>query len=159
MEIIWRRAALNDLEAIREFIAQDNPRAATRIFAAIKAAIDPLADHPNLGRPGRVEGTRELIVAYLPYIVVYRVAEGVVRVLAVIHTSRQWPRRFCPAVNAASSAGAGVPAATHRRQLGLRPGQMPDDGRRRRADRRDRQRLLLPRAVERNLRHRRHRRL
>ena len=94
MEIIWRRAALNDLEAIREFIAQDNPRAATRIFAAIKAAIDPLADHPNLGRPGRVEGTRELIVANLPYIVVYRVAEGVVRVLAVIHTSRQWPRRF-----------------------------------------------------------------
>lgn len=94
MEIIWRRSALNDLESIREFIAQDNPRAATHVHAAIKAAIDPLADHPSLGRAGRVEGTRELIVAGLPYIVVYRAAEDIVRILAVIHTSRQRPRRF-----------------------------------------------------------------
>jgi addiction module RelE/StbE family toxin len=94
MRIIWRRAALNDLEAIREFIAQDNPQAAMRVRAAIRAAVDPLANYPNLGRTGRVDGTRELIVVDLPYIVVYRVAEDTVRILAVIHTSRQWPRRF-----------------------------------------------------------------
>jgi addiction module RelE/StbE family toxin len=94
MEIIWRRTALNDLEAIREFIAQDNPGAAARIYAAVRAAVDPLANYPNLGRAGRVEGTRELIIAGLPYIVAYRVVENQIRILSVIHTSRQWPRRF-----------------------------------------------------------------
>ena len=94
MRIIWRRAALNDVESIREFIAQDNPGAATRVQAAIRAAVDPLANHPNLGRAGRVDGTRELVVVDLPYIIVYRLHEGAVRILAVIHTSRQWPRRF-----------------------------------------------------------------
>jgi toxin ParE1/3/4 len=94
MEIIWRRAALNDLEAIREFIAQDDPAAAARVRAAIRAVVDPLANYPNLGRAGRVEGTRELIIAGFPYIVAYRVAEKQVRVLSIIHTSRQWPRRF-----------------------------------------------------------------
>jgi toxin ParE1/3/4 len=94
MRIIWRRAALNDLEAIREFIAQDNPQAATRVHAAVRTAVDPLASYPNLGRAGRVDGTRELIVVDLPYVIVYRVLEDTVRILAVIHTSRQWPRRF-----------------------------------------------------------------
>jgi len=94
MRIIWRRAALGDLEAVREFIAQDNPPAATRVHSAIRAAVDPLANYPNVGRAGRVDGTRELALSRLPYIIVYRVAEDTVRILAVIHTSRQWPRRF-----------------------------------------------------------------
>lgn len=94
MEIIWRRAALGDLEAIREFIAQDNPAAAARVRGAIRTAVERLADYPNLGRAGRIDGTRELFVAGLPYIVAYRVAEGEVRVLSVIHAARQWPRRF-----------------------------------------------------------------
>ena len=94
MEIIWRRSALNDLEAIHEFIAQDNPEAALRVRRAIRIAIDRLAQHPNLGRAGRVEGTRELIISNAPYIVSYRIVEGQIRILAILHTSRQWPRRF-----------------------------------------------------------------
>ena len=94
MEIIWRASALNDLEAVREFIVQDNPRAAARVLTTIRAAVDRLGQHPGLGRAGRVEGTRELIVSNAPYIVAYRVVENQVRILAVIHTSRQWPRRF-----------------------------------------------------------------
>jgi toxin ParE1/3/4 len=94
MEIVWRASALNDLEAIREFIAQDNPRAAARVLLAIRIAIDRLGRHPSLGRAGRVEGTRELIISNAPYIVAYRVGENQVRILAIIHTSRQWPRRF-----------------------------------------------------------------
>jgi toxin ParE1/3/4 len=93
MEIIWRASALNDLEAVREFIVQDNPRAAARVLTTIRAAVDRLGQHPGLGRAGRVEGTRELIVSNAPYIVAYRVVENQVRILAVIHTSRQWPRR------------------------------------------------------------------
>ena len=94
MEILWRAAALNDLEAIRDFIAQDNPQAAARVRTAIRTAVDRLAQYPEFGREGRVPGTRELIVATAPYIVAYRIAEDQVRILAVIHTSRQWPRRF-----------------------------------------------------------------
>lgn len=94
MRIIWRRAALADLVSIRDFIAQDDPQAAVRVATAIRAAIDPLATYQSLGRAGRVDGTRELVVADLPYVIVYRVAQDTVRILAVIHTARQWPRRF-----------------------------------------------------------------
>jgi toxin ParE1/3/4 len=94
MEIVWRRTALNDLETIREFIAQDNPEAATRVRDTIRTAIDRLARHPRLGRAGRVEGTRELIISNAPYIVAYRVVEDQLRILAILHTSRRWPRRF-----------------------------------------------------------------
>ena len=94
MEIIWRRAALNDLRSIHEFIAQDDARAAARVRAAIRTAVGSLADHPNFGRAGRVEGTRELVIAGFPYIVAYRVVDDRVRILAVIHTSRQWPARL-----------------------------------------------------------------
>ena len=94
MEIIWRRVALRDLASIHDYIAQDNPAAATRVRATIRYAVAALSEHPYLGRAGRVEGTGELIIGSFPYIVAYRVAEETVRVLAVIHTSRQWPRRF-----------------------------------------------------------------
>jgi addiction module RelE/StbE family toxin len=94
MEIIWGTSALNDLEAIREFIAEDNPHAAARVLTAIRVAVDRLDHHPSLGRAGRVEGTRELIISNAPYIVAYRVVENEVRILAIIHTSRRWPRRL-----------------------------------------------------------------
>jgi toxin ParE1/3/4 len=94
MEIVWRASALNDVEAIREFIEQDNPHAAARVLTAIRDAVNRLGRHPSLGRAGRVEGTRELIISNAPYIVAYRVVEDQVRILAVIHASRQWPRRL-----------------------------------------------------------------
>jgi len=94
MEIIWRAAAIRDLGAIREFIAKDDPKAADRVRRAIRTAVERLAAHPNLGRAGRVEGTRELVISGTPYIVAYRVAEGSLRILAVIHGSRQWPDRI-----------------------------------------------------------------
>jgi len=53
MEIIWRASALNDLEAVREFIVQDNPRAAARVLTSIHAAVGRLGQHPGLGRAGR----------------------------------------------------------------------------------------------------------
>lgn len=94
LEIIWRRSTLNDLAALRAFIAQDNPQAAARVLATIRAATERLAVHPHLGRSGRVEGTRELIISGTPYIAAYRVVEDQIRILAVIHTSRQWPQRL-----------------------------------------------------------------
>lgn len=94
MPIIWRRSALNDLKTIRAFIAQENTTAAEGVSSAIRTAVIRLAQFPDLGRPGRADSTRELPVPHTPYIVAYRVAEGRVRILAIIHTSRQWPQRL-----------------------------------------------------------------
>lgn len=69
MDIVWRRMALDDLEAARRYIAEHNPGAAARVHGAILASVGRLATHPNLGRPGRVVDTRELAVPGTPYIV------------------------------------------------------------------------------------------
>ena len=83
MDIVRRRMALDDLEAARRYIAEHNPRAAARVHAAIVISVGRLADHPGLGRPGRVHGTRELVVPRTPYIVAYTVIETQVMILSV----------------------------------------------------------------------------
>jgi toxin ParE1/3/4 len=82
------------LDAEAEYISRDNPAAAQRIMAAIEGAVGLLARHPGLGRAGRVEGTRELVLAGTPYIVPYRVREGTVEILRVFHAARKWPPKF-----------------------------------------------------------------
>jgi addiction module RelE/StbE family toxin len=93
MLVRWTRRALADLDEIQDFIAEDSPRAAYEVARDIAAGADGLADHPHLGRAGRVRGTRELVIAHLPYIVVYRVTDQV-EVLAVVHMARDWPEQF-----------------------------------------------------------------
>lgn len=94
MEIVWRRMALDDLESARRYIAEHNPRAAARAHSAILTYVGRLANHPNLGRPGRVEETRELVIPRTPYIVAYAVIEEQVMILSVMHHARKWPERF-----------------------------------------------------------------
>ena len=94
MTIHWTRPALADLEAIGDFIARDNPVAANRIAVGLVASVDALRDHPNLGRPGRLTGTRELIVAGTPYVVPYRVLGEDLEILAFFHGARRWPGAF-----------------------------------------------------------------
>ncbi|TMJ57418.1 MAG: type II toxin-antitoxin system RelE/ParE family toxin, partial [Alphaproteobacteria bacterium] len=90
MEITWRRIALSDLEDMRRHIAQENPAAGARIRAAIRNAVERLADHPYLGRSGRVEGTRELVIAGTPFIASSLIGSG----SSQLSMSRQWPERF-----------------------------------------------------------------
>jgi len=94
MEIIWREVALDSLERARAYIAPDNPAAAARVRERILRAVRNLADMPNMGRPGRVEDTRELIVSGTPYIVAYTVLDNQVIILAVQHGTQEWPDRF-----------------------------------------------------------------
>lgn len=94
MEIVWRPTALEDLEQARHYIAEHNPRAAVRLWARILNSVERLGVLPGLGRPGRIEDTRELVVPCTPYIVAYTVIGDQVMILSVIHTSRQWPDRF-----------------------------------------------------------------
>ncbi len=90
LPIVWRMAALTDLAAIVQHIAERNPLAARRMKDLIEAAVLPLAEHPYLYKSGRVPGTREL-VAHPNYLVVYRVAADRIEVVAVIHARQQFP--------------------------------------------------------------------
>jgi len=91
MQIRWQDDAINDLLQVRRFIAMDNPSAAARVADRIRSAVPKLADQPGLGRPGRVPGTRERVLAEIPYIIAYRVEENSLVILRVLHTSRKWP--------------------------------------------------------------------
>lgn len=61
------------------------------MVAVIESRAAVLADHPDIGRPGREDGTRELVLSGAPYILPYRVRDGRIEILAVFHTSRAWP--------------------------------------------------------------------
>ena len=90
MRLIWTRPASADRKEIREYIAQDNPAAALALDELISEKASRLVDHPGLGRPGRIAGTREL-VAHQNYILIYDTAGDLVRMLRVLHAARQWP--------------------------------------------------------------------
>lgn len=94
MRVRWLRRALINLDDEAEYIARDNPGAAARIVDRIATSVDRLATHPASGRPGRVPGTRELVVPGTPYIVPYRVRGDSVEILRVFHAARKWPDNF-----------------------------------------------------------------
>ena len=91
MKIAWTARAVRDLEAVRDYIAQDSPRAAQGVAAAILASVERLVDFPASGRPGRLPHTRELVVPGTPFVIPYRVEASAVEILAVIHGARRWP--------------------------------------------------------------------
>jgi toxin ParE1/3/4 len=88
--LVWTRLAQEDRKAIREYIAADNSSAALDFDELLSEKAARLVDHPGLGRPGRLQGTREF-VARRNYILIYDVAGDVVRVLRILHAARQWP--------------------------------------------------------------------
>lgn len=94
MRIRWLRAALQNLDAEADFIALDDPVAARQVVQRVLAAGALLAEHPGLGRPGRVAGTRELVVPKTRYLVPYRVQNQQIVILRVFHTSRRTPKRW-----------------------------------------------------------------
>lgn len=91
MQVVWAKAAKRDFDAIWEYIESRNPGAAARVGDEILNAVERLVHHPRIGRPGRAQGTREMVIAGRPYIVVYSVQDMEVFVLRVIHGARRWP--------------------------------------------------------------------
>lgn len=94
MIIKWLDDAINDLQALRQYIAADSLKSADRVAARIITAIDVLSEQPCIGRPGRIFGIRELVVSDTPYIIPYRVKNNVVEILRVFHGAMQWPEEF-----------------------------------------------------------------
>ena len=83
---------MRDLESMHTYIASDNPGAAEVTVEAIVAGIEALVRHPEMGRKGRIAGTRELVIT--PYVTAYCVRTTAIDILAVIHGARRWPDSF-----------------------------------------------------------------
>lgn len=96
MEVKWLATALRNLDDEAEFVAKDNPAAARLLVGRVHDAVENLKAHPASGRPGRIHGTRELVVPGTRYIVPYRVRPRLnrVEILRVFHTSRRLPERW-----------------------------------------------------------------
>jgi addiction module RelE/StbE family toxin len=94
MRVEWHPFARADLAELITYIASDSPDAAYRVHDHIREQVKLLATYPEMGRPGRVRGTRELVIAGTPYIAPYRVAGKVIVVLRLLHGARLWPRNL-----------------------------------------------------------------
>lgn len=77
-----------------EYIAREDPDAARKIYAHIRSRVAELARRPEIGRPGRVFGTRELVIEKYPFLVPYRIQDGDVQILRVFHTSQRPPEAW-----------------------------------------------------------------
>lgn len=91
MRIRLTDLAQRDLESIETHLGGAHPTAAIEQVLRVLDALEPLREFPNLGRPGRVPGTRELVVGGTPYLAVYRVRLNVLWVVRVLHGARRWP--------------------------------------------------------------------
>jgi len=91
MRLRWNPAAADDLESIREYLAQHLPAFAQSTILEIYQTILTLRSTPYRGRTGREEGTREMVLSRLPYIVVYRVKENDVEILHIYHGAQHRP--------------------------------------------------------------------
>jgi toxin ParE1/3/4 len=92
VKLEWTYAAEADRQTIFDYISSDNPRAAIALDERIQAAASLLVRFPYLGRPGRVQNTREL-VAHRHYVLAYEVEGDIVHILRMLHTSLLWPPR------------------------------------------------------------------
>jgi toxin ParE1/3/4 len=91
MRVEWTASAYEDRIRILEFIAVDSPNAARRNDERIRAETAELGRYPQIGRPGRMQNTRELVISNSPYIVVYAIEENMIVVLRVLHAAQTWP--------------------------------------------------------------------
>ena len=91
MFLEWSVLALADRNAIFDYIEADSPRAAIAVDERIRTCVEGLARFPELGRSGRIEGTRELVISRTPYVAAYRIIGAKVRILRVLHGAQQWP--------------------------------------------------------------------
>jgi toxin ParE1/3/4 len=90
----WLPTAQRDFDDLVDYIANDHPIAAIEQGDEIEAQTSLLKDHPRMGRPGRVKGTRELVIVRSPFIVAYRIKGKSVQILRVLHGAQQWPERL-----------------------------------------------------------------
>lgn len=91
MRLRWTPSAVRDLERITDYLFDETPQHAPRLVRSLYKSAAALKTFPNRGRPGKRQGTRELMIPSLPYIVVYQVREDTVYIARILHAAQQWP--------------------------------------------------------------------
>ena len=95
MTLVWSPESIRDLGALRFYIAEHDPQSAKRVALHILYCVEHLLwENPQLGNPGRVPGTRELVIPKAPYIVPYRIRGTTIEIARVYHSARRWPERL-----------------------------------------------------------------
>ncbi len=94
MKLLWAGGAQRDLERIERHISRDNRIAAFKTISQIQRAVEILKRYPRIGRRGRVPGTRELVIAHLPYVVAYKCHSETIEVIPVLHGATRRPAKF-----------------------------------------------------------------
>jgi addiction module RelE/StbE family toxin len=89
MKLRWLASALLELDRVYGYIAEENPNAARNVFTRIRNATEHLKQFPDSGRAGHINGTREVVLTGLPFLVVYRIRGDYVEILRVFHTSQE----------------------------------------------------------------------
>lgn len=95
MLVVWSPRARDRLVEITTYVSRHDVAAAERLWQRLVDATEPLSEHPYLYRPGRVEGTRELVV-HANYVVVYRVLADLIEIETVLHTRQLYPKSSTP---------------------------------------------------------------
>jgi len=89
--LVWLKRAIQDRDAQIDYIAEDNPLAAVSQGDRIDEQVDVLLEQPQMGRPGRKQGTRELVISHTPFVVVYRIKGQRIELLRLLHGAQKWP--------------------------------------------------------------------
>ncbi len=94
VRVEWLPVAKHNRQSQLAYIGERNPWAAIDMGDAIEAAVRHLIDNAHMGRPGRVKGTRELVVGNTPYVIAYRVEPDAVVILRLLHGAQKWPNKL-----------------------------------------------------------------
>lgn len=92
MTVRWTPTSLRDLDALHSFISEDNATAALAVVETLLKGIAALTRNPEMGRTGRLAGSRELVIA--PYVIAYRSRKSVIEILGIVHGALRWPDCF-----------------------------------------------------------------
>jgi len=94
MKILWTQLALFDLDQAYNYISNTSPNRANDIIDRIEQSVTLLQQFPQMGRPGKIPGTKELVISQTPFILPYRITATTIEILAVIHGAQQWDDRL-----------------------------------------------------------------
>jgi addiction module RelE/StbE family toxin len=94
MQLEWSVLARDDRAAIFDYIEADSPQSAITVDDRIREQVEALIEFPEMGRPGRIDGTRELIIQRTPYIAAYCIAGNTIRILRLLHGAQMWPEEW-----------------------------------------------------------------
>ena len=94
MRLTWSPEARADLREMVLYLADKNPYAARALYERIETIAAELVAAPYIGRPGKIPGTRELVITNTPYILPYQIRSDTIEILRVYHGARRWPKQF-----------------------------------------------------------------